>query len=130
MTGNEIPDHFHQSFSKGELEMRLRLRLILERINFLIIAKIIGTILLLGIIFIWTMIIFVIVPMVMIAATYCLKKKMHSSNYYMMMIPAGVCTLLIWRIWYPKWNPRYVDSKRFDSIRRYLPAPAMKRPVQ
>lgn len=125
MTGNDSPDHSHQSKPKGELGMKSELISLSKRINFPIVNKIVGTILLLGIIFLWTLFLIVVVPMVYVIVNHGKSQKQNPINLSIAMIPAGFCGLLIWRMWYPKWNPNQLSPT--NPIRKVLPAPMMKR---
>lgn len=71
----------------------------LESRHFLIMGKIVSTVLLLGIIFGWTFFLIVIAPIVLMIANHGQTKKMSPINLSIFMLPALLCAMLIWRSW-------------------------------
>ncbi len=91
----------------------------LESRHFLIMGKIVSTVLLLGIIVAWTFFLIVIVPVIYMIMNHGVSKKMSPINLSIFMIPAVICSLLIWRAWNMK-TPEILKRISHPSMKGLL----------
>src|SRR5438477_12968012 len=66
---------------------------------FLILGKIVCTIALLIVIFVWTLFLIMIIPMIMFLVYHNRKQNISSFKFSMAMVPVGIVGLLLWRLW-------------------------------
>lgn len=91
-----------------------------ETKHYVVIGKIISTVLLLFVIFGWTFFLVVIAPIILTIANHGKTKKMSPINLSIFMLPALLCSLLVWRTW----------NMRTPEILKRISHPSLKGLIQ